>query len=98
MLFRSLQGNFLRVAEIELKDSAQLRIQRLYPGSQIKTASKNVLIARPKVFLEGLISANDASDVDREEDSEKAEGIRNTALITWTLNVLDDITGKVRSL
>ena len=49
------------------------------------------------VFLEGLISANDASDVDREEDSEKAEGIRNTALITWTLNVLDDITGKVRS-
>ena len=92
-----LQGNFLRVAEIELKDSAQLRIQRLYPGSQIKAASKNVLIARPKVFLEGLISANDASDVDREEDSEKAEGIRNTALITWTLNVLDDITGKVRS-
>ncbi|MFZ9640942.1 MAG: transcription-repair coupling factor [Candidatus Nanopelagicaceae bacterium] len=92
-----LQGNFLRVAEVELKDSAQLRIQRLYPGSQIKAASKNVLIARPKTFLEGLISSSDAIEATESEDSEKSEGIRNTALITWTLNVLDDITGKVRS-
>jgi transcription-repair coupling factor (superfamily II helicase) len=92
-----LQGNFLRVAEVDLKDSAQLRIQRLYPGSQIKAASKNVLIARPKTFLEGLISSSDATEATESEDSEKSEGIRNTALITWTLNVLDDITGKVRS-
>jgi transcription-repair coupling factor (superfamily II helicase) len=92
-----LQGNFLRVAEVELKDSAQMRIQRLYPGSQIKAASKNVLIARPKTFLEGLISSSDAIEATESEDSEKSEGIRNTALITWTLNVLDDITGKVRS-
>ena len=85
------------MAEVELKDSAQLRIHRLYPGSQIKAASKNVLIARPKTFLEGLIYSSDAIEATESEDSEKSEGIRNTALITWTLNVLDDITGKVRS-
>jgi hypothetical protein len=44
-----------------------------------------------------LISSSDAIEATESEDSEKSEGIRNTALITWTLNVLDDITGKVRS-
>ena len=40
------QGKFLKVAPITLPESAQLRIERLYPGTLIKQATKSLLIAR----------------------------------------------------
>jgi len=40
------QGKFLKVAPITLPESAQLRLERLYPGTLIKQATKSALIAR----------------------------------------------------
>jgi transcription-repair coupling factor (superfamily II helicase) len=40
------QGKFLKVAQISLPESAQLRLTRLYPGTLIKEATKSLLVAR----------------------------------------------------
>jgi len=40
------QGKFLKLAPITLPESAQLRLERLYPGTLIKQATKSALIAR----------------------------------------------------
>jgi transcription-repair coupling factor (superfamily II helicase) len=41
-----LQGKFLRLAPLNLPDSAQMRLNRIYPGSIVKTATSTVLVAR----------------------------------------------------
>ena len=41
-----LQGKFLKVAPVVLPESAQLRLTRLYPGTQIKVATKTLLVAQ----------------------------------------------------
>ncbi len=41
------QGNFVRFAPADLPDSAQLRLARLYPGSQVRKASGFILVPRP---------------------------------------------------
>lgn len=41
------QGKFVRFAPVELPDSAQLRLKRLYPGSVLKPALRTVLVPFP---------------------------------------------------
>jgi transcription-repair coupling factor (superfamily II helicase) len=42
-----MAGNMVRFAPVDLPDSAQLRLARLYPGSQVRKASSFVLVPRP---------------------------------------------------
>ncbi|MDJ1136531.1 transcription-repair coupling factor [Streptomyces iconiensis] len=44
----TLQGNNVRFSPLELRESQELRLKRLYPGSVIKTAAHQVLVPRPK--------------------------------------------------
>lgn len=41
------QGRFVRFAPVELAESAQLRLKRLYPGSVLKPATRTVLVPFP---------------------------------------------------
>ncbi|WP_029290046.1 transcription-repair coupling factor [Cellulomonas sp. HZM] len=41
------QGKFVRFAPVELPESAQLRLKRLYPGSVLKPAVRTVLVPFP---------------------------------------------------
>ncbi|MCV2396358.1 transcription-repair coupling factor [Actinotalea sp. M2MS4P-6] len=41
------QGKFIRVAPVELPESAALRLRRLYPGSVLKPAVRTVLVPFP---------------------------------------------------
>jgi transcription-repair coupling factor (superfamily II helicase) len=41
------QGNHVRFAPVELPDSAQLRLNRLYRGSVVKPAVRTILVPRP---------------------------------------------------
>jgi transcription-repair coupling factor (superfamily II helicase) len=41
------QGNHIRFTPVELRDSAQLRLTRLYRGSLVKPAVKTILVPRP---------------------------------------------------
>ncbi|WP_030270802.1 transcription-repair coupling factor [Streptomyces sp. NRRL B-24484] len=43
----TLQGNFVRFGPVELRESQQLRLNRLYPRTQVKTATSHLLVPRP---------------------------------------------------
>ncbi|GAA2235549.1 transcription-repair coupling factor [Rarobacter faecitabidus] len=43
-----VQGNFVRLAHVELPESSGLRLKRLYPGSIIKPAVRTLLVPYPK--------------------------------------------------
>jgi len=43
----ALAGNSIRFAPVELPESAQLRLQRLYPGSLVKHAVRTILVPKP---------------------------------------------------
>ena len=42
------QGNFIRFAPVDLPQSSQLRLKRLYPGSVVKEKAGLILVPRPK--------------------------------------------------
>ncbi|WP_431780769.1 transcription-repair coupling factor [Streptomyces chumphonensis] len=44
----TLQGNKIRFAPVELRESQELRLKRLYPGSVVKASAGQVLVPRPK--------------------------------------------------
>jgi transcription-repair coupling factor (superfamily II helicase) len=43
-----VQGNFIRFSPVDLPDSKQLRLKRLYPGSVIKEKAGLMLVPRPR--------------------------------------------------
>jgi transcription-repair coupling factor (superfamily II helicase) len=43
----TLQGNHVRFGPVELPDSGQMRLNRLYPGSLVKPAVRSILVPRP---------------------------------------------------
>jgi transcription-repair coupling factor (superfamily II helicase) len=43
----SAQGNHIRFGPIDLPESAQLRLKRLYPNTLLKPAVNSVLVPRP---------------------------------------------------
>jgi transcription-repair coupling factor (superfamily II helicase) len=43
----ALAGNSIRFAPVELPESAQLRLQRLHPGSLVKHAVRSILVPKP---------------------------------------------------
>jgi transcription-repair coupling factor (superfamily II helicase) len=43
----SVQGTFVRFGPVELRESQQLRLQRLYPRSVVKQALGTVLVPKP---------------------------------------------------
>ncbi|MFI8856147.1 transcription-repair coupling factor [Streptomyces prasinus] len=48
-----LQGNNIRFAPVELRESQELRLKRLYPGTVIKPTGHQVLVPRPKTARVG---------------------------------------------
>ena len=43
-----MQGNRIRFAPVELRDSQRLRLERLYRGTIIKPAIRQILVPAPK--------------------------------------------------
>ena len=43
----SVQGNYVRFGPVELPESQQLRLQRLYPGTLVKDAVRTILVPKP---------------------------------------------------
>jgi transcription-repair coupling factor (superfamily II helicase) len=49
----TLQGNHVRFGPVDLPESGQLRLKRLYPGSLVKEAVHTVLVPRPRTARVG---------------------------------------------
>jgi transcription-repair coupling factor (superfamily II helicase) len=58
------QGNYIRFAPVELPDSAQLRLTRLYKGSLVKPAVRTILVPRPMTAPVGGRALRDAEILD----------------------------------
>jgi transcription-repair coupling factor (superfamily II helicase) len=57
----ALAGRFVRFAPVELRESQQMRLQRLYPGSFVKPAVRTILVPRPST---ARVGGQPLSDVD----------------------------------
>ncbi len=55
-------SSHVKFSPVELPESKVLRLNRLYPGSVIKPATRTIVVPRPKVALLG--SASQAADID----------------------------------
>ncbi|MEP6762270.1 MAG: TRCF domain-containing protein, partial [Sporichthyaceae bacterium] len=49
----ALGGNHVRFAPVELRESQQLRLSRLYPGSLVKPAVRSILVLKPSTARVG---------------------------------------------
>ncbi len=56
----AVAGRYLRLAKLDLPDSARMRLDRLYPGSVVKTATSTILVPVPRTG--GLGAAEPAAD------------------------------------
>ena len=77
----SLQGNSVRFTPLDLSDSAQLRLKRLYDKSLYKPAVSTVAVPRPK----GVVRPDGTFQI----ASFGGEPIRDQALLDWCIGVLD---------
>jgi transcription-repair coupling factor (superfamily II helicase) len=55
----SVQGNYVRFGPVDLPESAQLRLQRLYPKSLVKDAVHTILVPKPMTARVGGTSLRD---------------------------------------
>jgi transcription-repair coupling factor (superfamily II helicase) len=81
----SLTGNLVRFSPLELPESAQLRLQRLYDKAQYKQAVSTVVVPRPK----GVIKP----DGTFAEAKFGGEPLRDIPLLAWCAGVLGAVTG-----
>jgi transcription-repair coupling factor (superfamily II helicase) len=81
----SLQGNAVRFSPLELPESAQLRLQRLYDKAHYKQAVSTVSVPRPK----GVVKP----DGSFAEVKFGGEPLRDVALLAWCGQVLANLAG-----
>ena len=55
------QGRYVRFAPVELPESAQLRLKRLYPGTVLKPAIRTILVPFPRTAKVGGKPLHDAA-------------------------------------
>ena len=55
-----LAGAYVRFGGFDLPESRQLRLLRLYPGTQVKPVTRTVLVPRPKPATMGAAPVIDA--------------------------------------
>jgi len=82
----SLQGGNVRFTPLELPESAQLRLQRLYEKAHYKQAVSTVSIPRPRGVLK--------PDGSFAEATFGGEPLRDIALLSWCAQALAAITGR----
>jgi transcription-repair coupling factor (superfamily II helicase) len=81
----SLQGNLVRFTPVDLAESAQLRLQRLYDKSHYKQAVSTMSVPRPK----GVVKP----DGTWAEVKFGGEPLRDVALLQWCAEALATVTG-----
>jgi transcription-repair coupling factor (superfamily II helicase) len=73
----AVQGKFVKIAPLAPSESLQMKIQRLYPGSIVKSVTKVVMIARPQT---AAWQVGDSSDE-----------IGDTSLLDWASELAETL-------
>ena len=75
----AVQGKYVKVAPLAPSESLELKIQRLYPGSIVKSVTKVVMIARPQsAAWESAAGEHDDEMVD-------------TSLLDWAIELAETL-------
>jgi transcription-repair coupling factor (superfamily II helicase) len=82
----SLQGSSVRFTPLELPESAQLRLTRLYDKAHYKPAVSTATVPRPKGVLK--------PDGSFAEARFGGEHLRDIPLLLWCAQLLDAVTGR----
>jgi transcription-repair coupling factor (superfamily II helicase) len=82
----SLQGPSVRFTPLELPESAQIRLERLYDNARYKQAVSTVSVPRPK----GVVKPDGSFAV----TAFGGEPLRDVALLNWCGEVLATVTGQ----
>ncbi len=94
----TLQGNHVRFAPVELPESKQVRVQRLYPRTLLKPAVRTMLVPVPKA-VPGSSSAG-ASRGRAPASSVTAIGgqpLRDRDMLAWCAGLIDAVFGEPAS-
>ncbi len=81
----SLQGSSVRFSPLDLPESAQIRLRRVYDKSLYKQAAGTVAVPRPK----GVVKPDGTFAV----ANFGGEPLRDIALLTWCGEVLEQVVG-----
>jgi transcription-repair coupling factor (superfamily II helicase) len=85
----TLQGNHIRFAPAELPESRQVRVQRLYPRTILKSAVRTMLVPVPKAEPAGSRGAGVTAI--------GARSLRDAELLTWCEELVEAVFGGLPS-
>jgi len=86
----TLQGNYIRFAPVDLPESRQVRVQRLYPRTVLKPAVSNMLVPVPKA-VPGSSGSGSTRAGTGQTISLGAPPLRDTELLAWCEELIESV-------
>jgi len=96
----TLQGNHVRFAPVELPDSRQVRVQRLYPRTLIKPAVRTMLVPVPKAVPGSSASAaapgasRGRAAASGPQTAIGGQPLRDRDMLAWCAELIDGVFGE----
>ena len=87
------QGNHVRFSPVELPESREVRVQRLYPRTLLKPAVRTMLVPVPKA--DGARAGSPRSVPARSTVSLGAPPLRDQELLAWCEDLIEAVLGGV---
>ncbi len=97
----TLQGNHVRFAPVELPDSRQVRVQRLYPRTLLKPAVRTMLVPVPKAApgSSGAVATSGAARGGARAAAAPTaiggEPLRDRDMLAWCTELIDAVFGEL---
>jgi transcription-repair coupling factor (superfamily II helicase) len=86
-----LQGNNVRFGPVDLPESRQVRVQRLYPGTVIKPAVRTMLVPVPKAVPGARAGSGSTRAGTGPTISLGAPPLRDTELLAWCEELIESV-------
>jgi transcription-repair coupling factor (superfamily II helicase) len=87
----TLQGNHIRFGPVELPESRQVRVQRLYPGTVLKSAVRTMLVPVPKAVPGTRAGSGSTRAGTGQTISLGAPPLRDTELLAWCEELISSV-------
>ncbi|HEU5420097.1 MAG TPA: transcription-repair coupling factor [Streptosporangiaceae bacterium] len=89
----TIQGNHIRFSPVELPDSKQVRVQRLYPRTLLKPAVRTMLVPVPRGAPGTRAGSGSARAGTGQTVSLGAPPLRDTDLLAWCEELIESVLG-----
>ncbi|HEY5015249.1 MAG TPA: TRCF domain-containing protein, partial [Streptosporangiaceae bacterium] len=88
------QGNYIRFSPVELPDSKQVRVQRLYPRTLLKPAVRTMLVPVPRAAPGTRAGSGSTRAGTGQTVSLGAPPLRDTDLLAWCEELIEVVLGQ----